>query len=36
VDAVIAWTLIAILISFVFEKMIRWGERKIEAWRVVS
>jgi NitT/TauT family transport system permease protein len=34
VDAVIAWTLIAILISFVFEKMIRWGERKIEKWRV--
>ncbi|MFA5301608.1 MAG: ABC transporter permease [Bacteroidales bacterium] len=36
VDAVIAWTLIAILISFVFEKMIRWGERKIETWRVES
>lgn len=36
VDAVIAWTLIAILISFVFEKMIRWGERKIEKWRVGS
>lgn len=36
VDAVIAWTLIAILISFIFEKMIRWGERKIETWRVGS
>ena len=36
VDAVIAWTLIAILISFVFEKIIRWGERKIEKWRVGS
>jgi len=36
VDAVIAWTLIAILISFVFEKTIRWGERKIETWRVAS
>ncbi len=36
VDLVIAWTLIAILISFVFEKTIRWGERKIETWRVAS
>ena len=36
VDAVIAWTVIAVLISFVFEKTIRWGERKIETWRVGS
>jgi NitT/TauT family transport system permease protein len=34
VDAVIAWTLIAILISFIFEKLIRRGERSIEKWRV--
>ncbi len=36
VDAVIAWTVIAVLISFVFEKAIRWGERKMETWRVGS
>jgi NitT/TauT family transport system permease protein len=34
VDAVIAWTLIAILISYGFEKLIRWGERKIVTWKV--
>lgn len=34
VDAVIAWTLIAVLISFGFEKLIRWGERKIVVWKV--
>jgi NitT/TauT family transport system permease protein len=33
VDAVIAWTLIAILISFGFEKIIRWSERKIVTWK---
>jgi len=33
VDVVIAWTLIAVLISYVFEKMIRWGEHKIVIWR---
>ncbi len=34
VDAVIAWTLIAVLISFGFEKIIRMAERKIIKWRV--
>ncbi len=34
VDAVIAWTLIAVLISYGFEKIIRWGEHKIVVWRV--
>ncbi len=34
VDAVIAWTLIAVFISYGFEKMIRWGERKIVTWKV--
>ena len=33
VDAVIAWTLIAVLISYVFEKIIRWSEHKIVIWR---
>ncbi|SHF89543.1 NitT/TauT family transport system permease protein [Mariniphaga anaerophila] len=33
VDAVIAWTLIAVLISFVFEKIIRWSEQKIVKWK---
>lgn len=33
VDVVIAWTLIAVLISYIFEKMIRWGEHKIVIWR---
>ncbi len=32
VDAVIAWTLIAVLISFAFEKIIRWAEHKIVKW----
>lgn len=32
VDAVIAWTLIAVLISFAFEKIIRWAEHKIVTW----
>jgi NitT/TauT family transport system permease protein len=34
VDVVIAWTVIAVLISYGFEKIIRWGERKIVTWRV--
>ncbi|AHW61680.1 NitT/TauT family transport system permease protein [Draconibacterium orientale] len=34
VDAVIAWTLIAVLISYGFEKIIRWGERKIVTWKM--
>jgi NitT/TauT family transport system permease protein len=34
VEAVIAWTLIAVLISYGFEKMIRWSERKIITWKV--
>ncbi len=33
VDAVIAWTLIAVLISYGFEKIIRWSERKLVTWR---
>ncbi|MBN2861933.1 MAG: ABC transporter permease [Bacteroidales bacterium] len=33
VDAVIAWTIIAILISYIFEKIIRWSEHKIIVWR---
>jgi NitT/TauT family transport system permease protein len=33
VDAVIAWTLIAVLISYFFEKMIRWGENKLVTWK---
>lgn len=33
VDAVIAWTIIAVLISYGFEKIIRWGELKIILWR---
>jgi len=33
VDAVIAWTILAVLISYGFEKMIRWGERKLIIWR---
>ena len=32
VDAVIAWTIIAVLISYGFEKLIRWSERKIVVW----
>ncbi|MBN1822379.1 MAG: ABC transporter permease subunit [Prolixibacteraceae bacterium] len=34
VDVVIAWTLIAILISYGFEKLIRWSEHKIVTWKV--
>jgi NitT/TauT family transport system permease protein len=33
VDAVIAWTLIAVLISYGFEKIIRLAEKKIFIWR---
>jgi len=33
VDAVIAWTIIAVVISYGFEKVIRWGERKLIVWR---
>ncbi len=33
VDAVIAWTIIAILISYGFEKLIRWSEHKLVVWR---
>jgi len=33
VDAVIAWTIIAVLISFIFEKTIRWIESKFITWR---
>jgi len=34
VDTLIAWTLIAVLISYGFEKLIRLGERKIVTWKV--
>jgi NitT/TauT family transport system permease protein len=33
VDAVIAWTLIAVLLSYGFEKIIRWSENKIVNWK---
>ena len=33
VDMLIAWTLIAILISFLFEKIIRWGEKNLIKWK---
>jgi NitT/TauT family transport system permease protein len=33
VDAVIAWTIIAVLISFGFEKIIRLTESKFIIWR---
>jgi len=33
VDAVIAWTIIAVVISYLFEKSIRWSERKLITWR---
>ncbi len=33
VDAVIAWTIIAVVISYLFEKAIRWSERKLILWR---
>lgn len=36
VEAVIAWTLIAVLISFAFEKLIRWGEVNIIQWKAGS
>lgn len=34
VDAVIAWTIIAVIVSYLFEKVIRWSERKIVTWKV--
>lgn len=33
VDAVIAWTIIAVLLSYLFEKSIRWAESKFIKWR---
>lgn len=33
IDAVIAWTIIAVLISYIFEKLIRWTEHRIVTWR---
>lgn len=33
VDAVIAWTIIAVIISYLFEKTIRWSESKIVVWK---
>lgn len=33
VDAVIAWTIIAVVISYGFEKAIRFGENKLITWR---
>ncbi len=33
VEAVIAWTIIAVLVSYGFEKIIRWSERKMVIWR---
>ena len=34
VDAVIAWTILAVIISYGFEKAIRWIERKLIVWRL--
>lgn len=33
VDVLIAWTFIAIFISFLFERLIRWGEKKCIKWK---
>jgi NitT/TauT family transport system permease protein len=33
VDAVIAWTILAVILSFGFEKTIRWFERRTFAWK---
>ena len=33
VDAVIAWTIVAVVLSFGFEKTIRWFERRTFAWK---
>ena len=33
VDKVIAWTVIAVLLSFLFERLIRLGERKLLKWK---
>lgn len=33
VDKVIAWTVIAVLLSFIFERLIRLGERKLLKWK---
>ncbi|HPT32717.1 MAG TPA: ABC transporter permease [Prolixibacteraceae bacterium] len=33
VDAVIAWTILAVALGFGFEKIIRWSERKLFSWR---
>ena len=33
VDAVIAWTILAVIISYGFEKAIRWSEGKLVSWR---
>jgi NitT/TauT family transport system permease protein len=33
IDAVIAWTILAVLISYGFEKAIRWSERKLIVWK---
>lgn len=33
VDAVIAWTIVAVIISYGFEKIIRWIERILLVWR---
>jgi len=36
VDTVIAWTIVAVLTSYIFEKAIRWSERKIVVWKKLS
>jgi len=33
IDAVIAWTIIAVMISWIFEKLIRWTEHRIVIWK---
>ncbi|MGQ9620935.1 MAG: ABC transporter permease [Bacteroidales bacterium] len=34
VDDVIAWTIIAVIISYGFEKAIRWSEHKLTGWKL--
>ena len=33
VDAVIAWTILAVLISYGFEKLIRFTEHQVTPWK---
>jgi NitT/TauT family transport system permease protein len=33
VDVVIAWTIVAVVVSYLFERAIRWSEHRIVVWR---